>query len=100
MILENGNIIVPGMVFCELPVPHKPYRPWFAYRNACGAPDAEALIQDFCHLLTIFLHYPENPWAFWACPYTLPASGTFFFVNKNLDHNCNIQRSYINALTK
>lgn len=100
MVFENGNIIGLVLVFCELPVPHKPYRPWFAYRNTCAASDAIAPVQDFCHFITIFPHYPVYPWAFWAYPHALPASGAFFFVNKNLDHNCIIQRSYINALTK
>lgn len=100
MILENGNISGQVPVFCELPVPHKPYRPWFAYRNASRTPDAEAPVQDFCHLPAIFLNYPVYPWAFWAHLHTFPASGAFFLVNENLDHNCKIQRSYINALTK
>ena len=100
MILENGNISGLILVFCELPVSHKPYRPWFTYRNASCTPDAEAPVQDYCHLLTIFLHHPVNPWTLRTHSYTLPATGAFFFINKDLDHNCIIQRSYINALTK
>ena len=100
MILENGNIIGLVLVFFELPVPHNPYRSWFAYRNTCAASDAVTFVQDFCHFLTLFLDYPVDPRTLRTHSNTLPASGAFFFIYKDLYHNCIIQRSYINALTK
>jgi hypothetical protein len=82
------------------PVLYNPYRSWFAGSYACGAADAETPFKDFCHPLAIFFYDPVNPGTLRTYPDTFPASSAFFRVNIYIYHNCNIQRSYINAQTK
>lgn len=100
MQVGRGGVVSSPARIIILPVMLQSDRPRPACCNACRAPDAKAPVHNFCHIFSIFFHDPVYPWTLGAYPDALPASSAFFGIDIYLDHNCNIQRSYITAVTK